>query len=116
MLEILGQRRRTCDGVSRRGFLRAGFLGTGMLGAAGLTLADQLRADAWASAQGKPRSQKSVILIWEHGGPSQLETFDMKPDAPSEYRGPYEPIESTLPGLMVSEKMPYHAKIMDKTT
>lgn len=111
MLEILGQPQRTCDGVSRRGFLRAGFLGV-----AGLTLADQLRFEALASAGGKPRAQKSVILIWQHGGPSQLETFDMKPDAPAEYRGPYEPIASSMPGLMVSDRMPFHAKIMDKTT
>ena len=111
MLEILGRNQRYCDGVSRRGFIRAGFLGL-----AGLTLADQLRVEAQAAGTGKPRSQKSIILIWQHGGPSQLETFDMKPDAPAEYRGPYEPIASSLPGLQVGEKMPFHAKIMDKTT
>ncbi|MFO0905340.1 MAG: DUF1501 domain-containing protein [Pirellulales bacterium] len=111
MLEILGQRRRMCDGVSRRGFLRAGFLGV-----AGLTLADLLRSESQGSASPIGRAKRSVILIWQHGGPSQLETFDMKPYAPAEYRGPYEPIESSLPGLQVSEKMPYHAKIMHHTT
>ncbi|MFO0818546.1 MAG: DUF1501 domain-containing protein [Pirellulales bacterium] len=112
MLEILGQRRPTCDGAHRRAFLRAGFLGV-----AGLTLADLLRGES-AGAASVPvgRAKRSVILIWQHGGPSQLDTFDMKPDAPAEYRGPYEPIASSLPGLPVCEKMPYHARIMDKTT
>jgi len=111
MLEIRGAARRLCDGISRRSFLRVGSLGV-----AGLGLADLLRHEGQASVAGGVRSKRSVILIWQHGGPSQLETFDMKPEAPNEYRGPYSPIDSALPGLQVGEKMPFHAKIMDKCT
>ncbi|MFO0868634.1 MAG: DUF1501 domain-containing protein [Pirellulales bacterium] len=112
MIEIVGQGRKTCDGVNRRGFLRAGFLGF-----AGLTLADLLRAEGVAAGgTGLGRAKRSVILIWQHGGPSQLDTFDMKPEAPAEYRGPYEPISSSLVGLPICEKMPFHARIMDRTT
>ena len=57
-----------------------------------------------------------LFSFWQHGGPSQLDTFDMKPEAPSEYRGPYRPIPSNVDGIQVSELLPYHAKIMDKAT
>ncbi|MBX3436789.1 MAG: DUF1501 domain-containing protein [Planctomycetaceae bacterium] len=73
-------------------------------------MSDVLRSEAATGSAG--RSKKSVILIWQHGGPSQLDTFDMKPLAPAEYRGPYQSIASTLPGLDVGELMPHHAKIM----
>lgn len=128
---------RFCDGMPRRKFIRIGFLGAGAaggLGTYGISLADTLRLSAGAdsrsgsgspsgSGQASPTGRraktfggKSVILIWQHGGPSQLDTFDMKPDAPSEYRGPYRQVESNVPGIPISEKMPYHAKIMDKAT
>lgn len=110
MLEILGKSYQLCDGMQRRSFLRAG-----VLGLTGMTLADLLRVQADTSPS-SITSKRSVILIWQHGGPSQLDTFDMKPTAPTEYRGPYEPIDSTLPGLQVSEKLPYHAKIMHHTS
>lgn len=109
MLEIRGESQRLCDGVSRRSFLRVGALGV-----AGLSLPNLLRQEARGAGHG--RAKRSVILVWQHGGPSQLETFDMKPDAPNEYRGPYVPIDSSLPGLPIGEKMPLHAKIMDKCT
>ena len=83
MLRIEGRGSKTCDGLSRRRFIQVGALGLG-----GLTLADALRADETAEAEGTRTSKRSVILIWQHGGPSQLDTFDMKPDAPAEYRGP----------------------------
>lgn len=111
MLRIEGRGSKTCDGLSRRRLIQVGALGLG-----GLTLVDALRADETAEAEGKRTSKRSVILIWQHGGPSQLDTFDMKPDAPAEYRGPYRPIESNVPGIQVSERMPYHAKVMDKCT
>lgn len=105
MLNLTGSRSQFCDGLSRRRFLQIGGLS-----AFGIGLADVLRSEAQATASA--RSKKSVILIWQHGGPSQLDTFDMKPLAPSEYRGPYTSIPSSLPGLDVGELMPYHAKIM----
>ena len=110
-----GQTRPFCDGVSRRRFLEIG-----SLGAFGLSLSSVLRSEAVAAdAAGRGiqhSSKRSVILIWQHGGPSQLDTFDMKPLAPSEIRGPYRSIASSLPGLDVSELCPEQAKVMDKCT
>lgn len=112
MLHIHGDSYRLCDGVSRRGFLSAGTLGL-----VGLTLTDLLRLSRAQASQGKTRERGcSVILFWQHGGPSQLDTFDLKPDAPSEYRGPYRSIPTNVPGIRVSELMPYHAAVMDKLT
>ena len=115
MLKIEGTRKPLCDGISRRRFIEIGSLGV-----LGLSLPNLLRNDALA-ADGSGRdvkhaSKKSVILIWQHGGPSQLDTFDMKPLAPTEYRGPYQSIPSSLPGLDVCELMPCHAKIMHHST
>tara|TARA_B100000686_G_C16732453_1_gene941538 strand:- start:336 stop:1616 length:1281 start_codon:yes stop_codon:yes gene_type:complete len=87
----------------------------GGLGLGGITLADALKSDANAAVYEKS-SKRSVILIWQHGGPSQLDTFDMKPDQPSEVRGPWTSIETSLPGLRISELLPHHAKVMDKCT
>ena len=107
MLTIHGSSSKCCDGLSRRRFMQIGSL-------FGLTLADVLKAESQPTYPKK--SKRSVILIWQHGGPSQLDTFDMKPDVVEEVRGPYKSIGSTLPGLPVCELMPYHAKIMDKCT
>ena len=85
----------------------------GSLSMFGLTLADLLRAE---TSQPSKKSKRSVILIWQHGGPSQLDTFDMKPEVVEEVRGPYQSISTTLPGLQICELMPYHAQIMDKCT
>lgn len=109
-----GQSRPFCDGVSRRRFLEVGSLGV-----FGLSLSSLLRNDARAaddSSRFSRTSKRSVILIWQHGGPSQLDTFDMKPLAPAEIRGPYRSIASSLPGLDVSELCPEQAKVMDKCT
>ncbi len=102
-----------CDQLSRRRFIEVGGIG-----ALGLTLSHLLKNETVQAAETTIRksSPRSVIMIWQHGGPSQLDTFDMKPLAPTEYRGPYSPISSSLPGLDVSNLMPEHAKIMDKCT
>lgn len=109
MLEISGRKtqQNLCDGMGRRRFLQVGGLS-----ALGLSLSDLLRREARAATS----SKKAVILIWQHGGPSQLDTFDMKPLAPSEYRGPYNSVPSSLPGLDVCNLMPEHAKIMHHCT
>ncbi len=101
-----GPRSTNCSGVSRRSMLRAGFLG-----AAGLTLPDLYRLQAAAAADGRPRKNTACILIWLDGGPSQLETYDPKPEAPEEVRGPWGAIETTIPGYRVSETMPFQAKM-----
>ena len=77
--------------LHRREFLRAGTLAMG-----GITLPELLRQRAIAGSQSRPTS---VILFWMWGGPSQLETYDMKPDAPSEFRGPLNPIKTNVPGM-----------------
>ena len=113
MLDILTNKHVMCDGLTRRHFLRIGVLGIG-----GLTLGDLLRLEAQAKIEsGKlPSREKSMILLWQHGGPSHLETYDMKPDAPTEYRGPFRPIPTNVPGIQVCELLPMHAKIADKFT
>ncbi|MCH2200377.1 MAG: DUF1501 domain-containing protein [Fuerstiella sp.] len=109
MLTINGTSNQTlCDGIQRRRFLQIGGLST-----FGLSLTDLLRAEQQSSDE-KPK--RSVILIWMHGGPSQLDTFDMKPLAPTEVRGPWKPVASRLPGLDVSELLPEHAKVMQHCT
>jgi len=96
--------------VNRRGFVKAG-----ILGATGLSLAQLLRVEARAAATGKPVArQNSVIILWMRGGPSQLDTWDMKPDAPLEYRGEFKPISTKVPGIRICEHLPMSARIMDK--
>lgn len=109
MLNILGKgTATTCDGTTRRDFLQVG-----TLGALGLSLAqfNRLMADEKA---GKKSDNKSCILIFNLGAPSQLDLFDMKPNAPSEIRGPFKPISTNVPGMQISEILPLHAKIADK--
>ena len=93
---------------SRRWFLQTGFAGM-----AGLTLPGLLRCRAEGRARGGA-SRKAVILIWLSGGPSQLDTWDPKPDAPSEVRGPFGSISTKVPGVRVSEHLPRQAAIMDR--
>jgi hypothetical protein len=109
MLEITGGGYRGCDGVSRRRFLRAG-----VLGLSGLTLADMLRLRAARAELGQPARDTSVILIWKGGGPSHLDMWDLKPEAPVEYRGEFKPIATNVPGIAVGEHLPLSAKVMDK--
>lgn len=92
--------------VSRRAILQAGTLGLG-----GLSLAHLLQLEAAGAAQVK---DKSVILVWLDGGPSQLESYDPKPHAPVECRGPFGVIGTTLPGVQFCELVPEQAKIADK--
>src|SRR5262245_32498643 len=100
--------RRVCAGpLPRREFLRVGTLALG-----GLTLPELLRRRAAADVNPQPNT--SVILFWMWGGPSQLETYDMKPAAPSEYRGPLRPIATNVPGLDICEYLPRQARIADK--
>jgi hypothetical protein len=96
-----------CDGLSRRGFLRVGALALG-----GLSLGDVLRLRAQAAPADAPRP-KSVIMIFLSGGPSHLDMYDMKPEAPIEYRGEFNPIRTNVPGMEICELMPMQAKIAD---
>jgi uncharacterized protein (DUF1501 family) len=101
--------RERCDGATRRDFLRVGGLS-----ALGFGLGDFLAAQR-LSGVGSPRQKaRSCILIWLDGGPSHLDTFDPKPDAPREIRGPFGSIATKLPGVRISEHLPRTAKILDK--
>jgi uncharacterized protein (DUF1501 family) len=99
---------RTCDGVVRRDFLKVG-----VFGGAGLTLAGVLRL-AQAGEVREDAKAKSGIFINLNGGPSHLDTFDMKPDAPSEYRGSFNPIKTNVPGVEFCEHLPKLAQCADK--
>lgn len=108
MLTMLGAKHRLCDGISRREFLRAGFLGLG-----GLSLADLFRLRAEAA---NPPSDTAVILVFLQGGPSQLETYDLKPKAPDSIRGPFRPVATAVPGIEVCEHLPLHARLANRFT
>ncbi len=107
MLLVGRQRQRTCQTLSRRSFLQVG--ASSVLG---LSLADWLRAGE--SGGRNPGSAKAVILLWLWGGPSQLDTFDPKPDAPLEYRGPFATLPTRIPGVRFAELFPKLAGISDK--
>lgn len=98
---------RTCDGATRRDFLRAGALGVG-----GLSLASYLRLSH--AAEGEHRGAKAGIFVNLAGGPSHLDTFDLKPEASAEYRGSFNPIDTNVPGIRISEHLPNLAKCADK--
>ncbi|MFN0020210.1 MAG: DUF1501 domain-containing protein [Pirellulaceae bacterium] len=98
--------------LSRRELLR-----TGLVGFTSLSLAELLRIRAMAEAQNpaaKPAEKTAVILVWLRGGGSHLETFDPKPDAPADYRGPYGPIETNVAGIRIGELLPRLSKMADK--
>jgi hypothetical protein len=107
MLSILSRPRATCEGMTRRHLLQAA--GAGLLG---LSLPKVMQAETERSF---PRGRaKSVIFMMLFGGPSQLETFDMKPDAPDTIRGPFRPIACRTPGLRICEHLPRLANVSDK--
>ncbi len=109
---------RPCRGPSRRDLLRVG-----VLSAWGLGLHDLFRLRARAGESAYPEralthggKATSCILIWQAGGPSHIDTFDPKPDASADVKGEFQPIDTAVPGLSISEVYPRLAKVMDKTT
>jgi hypothetical protein len=112
MFTLWGSHQPYCDGISRRSFLRIGAFG------AGLTLADALRLRAQtpgAPATGSPsRHARSAIMVYLGGGPSHIDTYDLKPDAPVEFRGEFKPIDTNVPGVQICEHFPRQAKMWDK--
>lgn len=114
MLNLTAPFRTANGGHRRRSVLKAGILGLG-----GLTLSDLLRIRAQADQTSEYRArptQKSVILLWQQGGPSHHETYDMKPEAVRDIRGPFSPIPTNVSGVEVCELLPMHAAIADKFT
>jgi len=102
VLNVICKRRRVLE-------LGASALGLGLVD----VLAGRSRAAESSPARAKP-SDKSLIVFWTHGGMSQQDTYDMKPDAPAEFRGPYAPIATSVPGLEITERFPRQAPLMDR--
>jgi hypothetical protein len=102
---------RHCDGISRRQMLRLG--STSLLGGIGLPSLLQLQAIAATPAAARA---KACIFIMLEGGPSHLDMWDLKPDAPAEIRGPFQPISTVVPGTQISQLLPHCAKVVDKFT
>ena len=98
-----------CEGTNRREFIRVGSLGL-----AGLTLPNLLQANAASAKKKEPVDNLSVIFMWMQGGPSHIDTFDPKPNAPSDIRGEFSVIPTNIPGVQISEHLPMMAKNLDK--
>jgi len=117
MLSILGNHVRLCDGITRREALRLGGLAF-----TGLTLADLLRANDPSAKTARPARHgtfgqaKACIVVFNYGGPSHIDTFDLKPDAPAEIRGEFRPMATSVPGVTISEHLPRLARIADRYT
>ncbi len=94
-----------CDGMSRRSFVQLGVAGMASLGLPGLLQARQQSAKA---------RDTRVILIWLDGGPSHMDLYDLKPEAPAEYRGFWHPMKTNVAGMQISELFPRQAKVADK--
>jgi len=105
----LGSTKKYCDGLSRRHFLTLGVSGMASVG-----LPNLLRAREQSAPPGTRTRQTSVILLWLDGGPSHMDLYDLKPDAPVEYRGIWRPIRTRVPGFEISELFPKQALLTDK--
>ncbi len=92
---------------------RRGFLQIGVLGSIGLSLAELLRHEAQGATAGVGR-EKSVIILWMRGGPSHIDMWDPKPDAPIEYRGEFGTSSTKVPGILLSDMLPMCGSVMDK--
>ncbi len=108
MLEVRGESFQHGSGIRRRNFLQ---IGAPLLG---LGLSDLLRMEARATPTAAGRSRKSIIVFWTDGGLSQQDTYDMKPEAPIEYRGMYQAISTAASGVNVGERLPCQAEVMDR--
>ena len=114
MLKVTGQSATDCEGGTRRSFVQAGVLGLG-----GLTLPQFLAGRAHAAQRSNPaiapgHAGTSVILLWMSGGPGHHETYDPKPNAVSQFRGPFGAISTKVPGVQFSETLPQSAQVMDQ--
>lgn len=104
MINISGKPWKFCDGISRRNFLKIGAFGSAF------TTADILKANQ----AGGTGTAKSAIMIYLPGGPSHMDMYDLKPQAPAEYRGEFKPIATNVPGVQISEHFSMQAKMFDK--
>ncbi|HLJ91641.1 MAG TPA: DUF1501 domain-containing protein [Gemmataceae bacterium] len=105
----LGSTQRYCDGISRRSFLQLGVAGMASVG-----LPQLLQAKSESAKRIQSGKNTAVILIWLDGGPSHMDLYDLKPEAPAEYRGIWKPIRTRVPGFEISELFPKQAEVTDK--
>ncbi|HET6424249.1 MAG TPA: DUF1501 domain-containing protein, partial [Planctomycetaceae bacterium] len=105
----MGETRRYCDGVSRRNFVQLGLAGMASVG-----LPQILRAKEESQSLGTSAKDTSIILIWLDGGPGHMDMYDMKPQAPAEYRGLWNPIRTNVAGMEITELYPKQAQCADK--
>lgn len=105
----VGKTQAYCDGVSRRSFVQLGVAGMASVGLPTIWKSQRASAEL-----GSRQSSKKVILIWLDGGPSHMDLYDLKPEAPAEYRGIWMPIKSNVPGMEMSPLFPLQATIADK--
>ena len=110
MLKVTGEYGVDCEGIGRRSFLQAGALGIG-----GLSISGLAQIEAQGAVDRHP-DERSVILFWLSGGPGHMETWDPKPEAVSQYKGPFDAIETAVPGMLFGELMPNLAKVADQLT
>src|SRR3954470_16227034 len=103
MFTLWGPKSRYCDGLCRRSFMQLGGLALGGLGLPSLSLPGLLRAEEQA---GIKNSHKAVIVVYLSGGLAHQDSFDLKPDAPAEVRGEFNPIATNLPGVQICELLP----------
>lgn len=104
-----GKSPRYCDGLNRRSFVQLGMAGMANLGLSRFLQARELSAPAVGD-----QKKTSVILVWLDGGPGHMDTYDMKPEAPAEYRGIWNPIPTNVPGFEITELFPRQAQVADK--
>ena len=117
MLRVSGSTKHLCDGFSRRDLLQVG--GCSLLGLGANDLIQKNAAQAATAAQGKGAKfgqAKACIILYLYGAPSQLETYDPKPDAPVEIRGEFGSIDTSTPGLRICEHLPKLAGVLDRAT
>jgi uncharacterized protein (DUF1501 family) len=105
----LGSAGRYCDGMNRRSFLRLG-----VAGLAGVGLPQLVQAREMSATKTESTKETAVILLWLDGGPSHIDLYDLKPDAPPEYRGIWKPIRTRVPGFDISELFPRQARVTDR--
>ena len=108
---VFGTDNRYCDGITRRRMLNVG--ATRLLGGLSLPALLQLQAQA---ATGRPAKAKACIFFMLEGGPSHIDMWDLKPDAPTEIRGPFHPISTNVPGTQIGEILPLCSQVADKFT
>lgn len=104
---------RTCGEFRKTQLSRRGFLKAGALGGTGLTLSSLLRAEAEGAVESN-KSRNSVLILWMRGGPSHIDMWDPKPDAPIEYRGEFGVMDTSVPGIQLSDMLPHSARIQHK--